>query len=66
MSSSRSWPCRNDPMLHCPFLCVRCRRYNPTKNYLQLELDMTFQSSGFQCIVRFRCLHIERPSIYST
>lgn len=26
-------------------------RYNPTKNYLQLEVDMTFQSSGFQCIV---------------
>ena len=27
-------------------------RYYPEKNLLQLEVDMNFQSSGFQCIVR--------------
>jgi hypothetical protein len=30
-------------------------RFNPAKNYLQLELDMTFQSSGLQCVVRTLC-----------
>ena len=26
-------------------------RYNPTRNYLQLEADMGFRSSGFQLVV---------------
>ena len=26
-------------------------RYNPTRNYLQLEADMAFKSSGFQLVV---------------
>ena len=26
-------------------------RYNAAKNYLQFEADMTFQTSGFQCVV---------------
>lgn len=29
-------------------------RYNPTRNYLQLEADMAFKSSGFQLVVRFK------------
>ena len=31
-------------------------RYNPTKNLLQLEADMAFQSTGFQCVVSPVCL----------
>jgi len=27
-------------------------RYNPTRNYLQLEADMGFRSAGFQLVVR--------------
>ena len=26
-------------------------RYNAAKNYLQFEVDMNFQTSGFQCVV---------------
>ena len=26
-------------------------RYNPTRNYLQLEADMGFRSAGFQLVV---------------
>ncbi len=27
-------------------------RYNAAKNYLQFEVDMNFQTTGFQCVVR--------------
>lgn len=33
-------------------------RYNPTRNYLQLEADMGFRSSGFQLVV---CWTIRHP-----
>ena len=36
-------------------------RYNPTRNYLQLEADMGFRSSGFQlvvsCTIKHPCLY---------
>ena len=32
-------------------------RYNPTRNYLQLEADMGFRSSGFQLVVRTSMMH---------
>jgi len=31
-------------------------RYNPTRNYLQLEADMGFRSAGFQLVVRSHSL----------
>ena len=31
-------------------------RYNPTRNYLQLEADMGFRSSGFQLVVRWTAI----------
>lgn len=32
-------------------------RYNPTRNYLQLEADMGFRSSGFQLVVSWSIKH---------
>ena len=32
-------------------------RYNPTRNYLQLEADMGFRSSGFQLVVSWTIKH---------